>query len=305
MLKKEYYVYEWFIVDTLEIFYIGKGKGLRRFEEKHQRNNYFINIVNKYECAVRVYQYGLTQMEAFDLEMERISYWKSLGFAKANLSIGGRGGDTYTYLSEERKLERRLAMTKINNIRWMNASEEDRKAFGQKVSNSIKQNGSLKGEKNPMYGKTHSDEVKLFLSLNRIGRKHKEESKLLMSESRTGEKNHMYGKSIRDMMSKEDFEAYRQRHLEICQSNEFRQKHREIALERYKDKESHPMYGKSGESAVNGRKILMVDSEGSIVREFLTVRLALKFLNIKGHSSLVKAIKNNKLYRGYYWTYKD
>lgn len=30
----------------------------------------------------------------------------------------------------------------------------------------------------------------------------------------------------------------------------------------------------------------------------------MKFLNIKGHSNLDKAIKNKRIYKGYYWSEK-
>ena len=34
--KTDFYVYEWYIINTGEIFYIGKGRG-NRYKEKHTR----------------------------------------------------------------------------------------------------------------------------------------------------------------------------------------------------------------------------------------------------------------------------
>jgi hypothetical protein len=67
----------------------------------------------------------------------------------------------------------------------------------------------MTGEHNPMYGKTHTDEVKQLLSdigktkvgeLNNFyGKTHTDESRELISQyakTRTGEKNPLYGRSI-------------------------------------------------------------------------------------------------------------
>jgi hypothetical protein len=59
-----------------------------------------------------------------------------------------------------------------------------------KISNALK--GRFCGNKNPFYGKTHTEENKKKFS--RKGSKHSIETKLLMSESRTGSKNIFYGK---------------------------------------------------------------------------------------------------------------
>lgn len=57
--KKNFYVYEWFIIDSFEIFYVGKGTGRRKLE-LHNRSKYFMNIYNKYNCAVRLHKQSLT-----------------------------------------------------------------------------------------------------------------------------------------------------------------------------------------------------------------------------------------------------
>ena len=43
MIEAKYYVYEWYIEDTNEIFYVGKGTGNRVISMKN-RNSYFKNI---------------------------------------------------------------------------------------------------------------------------------------------------------------------------------------------------------------------------------------------------------------------
>lgn len=93
-MRNNFYVYEWFIVDTLEIFHVGKGKDERMYQTTNNRNKHFKNIVNKYNCSVRLYKSNLTEQEAWDIEKKRISELKIVGQAKTNYHIGGRGGDT-------------------------------------------------------------------------------------------------------------------------------------------------------------------------------------------------------------------
>ena len=154
-----FYVYEWFIVDTNEVFYVGKGTGNRRFET-HNRNQYFKNILGKYRCAVRLVHQSLTNDEACELEKERIAELRVIGKAKCNFTSGGTG-------------------------------------FSEGSMNPRKLNPP-KGEKNPMYGvrkcgelnhffgRKHSEETKAKISANRKGK-----------GARYGKDNPMYGKGLK------------------------------------------------------------------------------------------------------------
>lgn len=61
------------------------------------------------------------------------------------------------------------------------------------------------------------------------------------------------------------------------------------------------MYGRKGENALNGQTVYMLDDDGNIVKTFISVRLALEYLGIKGHVGLQKAVRNRIKYHGYYW----
>ena len=92
-----YYVYEWFIEETGEIFHVGKGKNNRMFDVK-RRNKYFKRIINKYKCNVRIFKNGLTEEQAWQLEKDRIFELKKIGQASTNFHEGGKGGNSFKYL---------------------------------------------------------------------------------------------------------------------------------------------------------------------------------------------------------------
>lgn len=159
---RKFYIYEWFIVDTLEVFYVGKGTGNRRFET-HNRNKYFNNVYNKYKCAVRIVEQGLTNEEACELEKDRIAEMWAKGLAKCNINSGGEG----------------FADGRRNPIHKRINSEDYVNPFS-----IIK----FEGEENHFYGKKHTEETLKKMSENRKGK-----------GARYGKDNPMYGKGFKGM----------------------------------------------------------------------------------------------------------
>lgn len=56
--------------------------------------------------------------------------------------------------------------------------------------------------------------------------------------------------------------------------------------------EKNGMYGKSGDKALNGKRIEMYDENWNLIKTFNAKTAVLQFLNLKGHMQLDKAIKN-------------
>lgn len=79
-----YYIYAWFNIETFEIFYIGLGKGDRRFHTK-QRNKLFKNYIEINKCAVRLFKTGLNEEEARQWERILIEEFKPC----CNMTRGG------------------------------------------------------------------------------------------------------------------------------------------------------------------------------------------------------------------------
>lgn len=53
----------------------------------------------------------------------------------------------------------------------------------------------------------------------------------------------------------------------------------------------------------SNKKLIIKNKE--IIKIFSIIILVLRFLKIKGHSVLYKAIKNKTKYKGYYWEKED
>ena len=154
----------------------------------------------------------------------------------------------------------------------------------QKEALRIKLQEVNRGEKNGMYGKKHSDQTKAFLSywaeFERDNSIYKtQEFREKMSKLTSGKNNGMYGKKHSEASKKLMSENSKGTNLG----------------------EKNGMYGKSGDKAINGKKIAMYDKNWNLIRIFNAKTAVLQFLGMKGHTQLDKAIKNQILYKGYYW----
>ena len=157
-------------------------------------------------------------------------------------------------------------------------SLEEKEALRRKLSEVNR------GKNNGMYGKHHTEQTKAFLSYwaeferdNSCYRT--DEFKQKMSKITSGSNNGMYCK----------------KHTE-----ESKQK-MSINSKGKTAGEKNGMYGKSGNKALNGKQIEMYDENWNLIQVFNAKTAVLQFLGMKGHTQLDKAIKNQTLYKGYYW----
>lgn len=99
--KDDFYVYLHRRGDNNEVFYVGKG---RRYRAKSDtgRNIWWQRIKAKYGFVVEYVEKGLSEEDAFTLEIELIKFYRNNNHTLCNLSSGGEGASGCTR-SEEHK----------------------------------------------------------------------------------------------------------------------------------------------------------------------------------------------------------
>ena len=136
-----------------EPFYVGKGSG-NRFENHlngNDVNEHFDRTIKKIQrvCGcnpiIVKYQDILLEQDSFDLEIKMIATIGRHDLKRGPLCNHTNGGDGLPFLSSDCIKKRALASAKTTVER-----------------------GSLRGSNHPLYGKTHTDEVKQMLSINHV-----------------------------------------------------------------------------------------------------------------------------------------
>lgn len=149
-MKSNFYVYEHWRLDRDECFYVGKGHGNRAYDMRRGRNRHHKAIVAKMHrigssVEVRIVADGLVEAEAFQIERERIKFWRDAGADLANLTDGGEGTVGFK-MSEETKaklsaISKNMPQKQRNKIAdaARNISDETRAKMSQAKKNMPKE----------------------------------------------------------------------------------------------------------------------------------------------------------------------
>jgi hypothetical protein len=270
-------VYQHMRKDTNEIFYIGIGDNDRPYE-KHGRNQYWHNIVNKYGYELEILIEDISWELAIEFEIFLIAFYgrknKKLG-PLVNLTDGGEGTHGYVASKETRK--------KMSDCR-------KGKKLLEKTKNKISE--SKKGSNHHMYGKKLASET-----IEKIKKAWTEERKKLHSKKYSGKNSYWYGKngSAAPMFGKKQSEKHREAIKKYMNSDRNPAKHIEI---RKKFSES-----KMGEKNPRAKKINQYTIEGHYVKTWNSIADAKRELNIF-HIDQV-CLGNRKIAGGYIWKYKN
>lgn len=152
MAKDIYYVYEWYNIDTGEVFYVGKGKDYRYKNISH-RNILFKNYYNTHNCNVRIIFNNLSEEDAFKKEIETIKYYKeNTNYKLTNRTNGGEGSSGLIVSDEFREKMKQLVMGEKNPNYGHKWTEEMKQNLREKMKNRYD------GENNPNYGHKWSRE---------------------------------------------------------------------------------------------------------------------------------------------------
>lgn len=149
-----YYVYEWYIVETGEVFYVGKGCG-NRYRTRKRENMFFMRMLNTHECDSRIVMDNLTEEEAYSKEIELIHHYRiNTNYRLSNIADGGNAPPVRT---GERTAEQRAKHSKALKKYYENADNRKKQSAKLKEfysSEKGKKTASERSKKNMQNEKT-------------------------------------------------------------------------------------------------------------------------------------------------------
>jgi len=180
-MENNFYVYM-YLRDDGTPYYVGRGKGNRAF------HYHKVTKKPKEISKIVITHKNLTFQESNDLEKELIKKYgrKDIGTGiLRNMTDGGEGA--------------------------LNLSEETRKKISEKAKINFAK------EKNPMYGKKHSDSSKELMSTNNPAKRGEVKKKISeFAKTRVGSKNSFYGKTHTEEYKKYMSENNPMHDPEVC-----------------------------------------------------------------------------------------
>jgi hypothetical protein len=143
MAQEFYYVYQHRRLDNNQIFYVGKGKNLRKDSHKN-RNKHWHNIANSIGFISEILIDNVNEEFALLIERETIHKYKFLKYNLTNYTDGGEGVSGYKHT-----LESKMKMSESAKRRGSNTT-------GMKMSDIAKENMSKSHKGKPTWniGKT-------------------------------------------------------------------------------------------------------------------------------------------------------
>lgn len=96
-----FYVYEWFIKETNEVIYVGKGCRNRYKVRKH--NSLFNEMIKRFDCDSRIVKTFEDEQSAFEYEYQRVNELWAIGQCCCNIYKGGFGGVLDWWTEDKRK----------------------------------------------------------------------------------------------------------------------------------------------------------------------------------------------------------
>jgi len=121
-----FYIYEWYIEETNEIIYVGKGNKKRYLSKQH--NSMFKEFIKRYNCKSRIIEYFDNEQTAYEKEFERINELKLKDQCVCNIRNGGAGGGASKKTKMKRwTVEERKRYSEFNVMKTQNQRERMKK----------------------------------------------------------------------------------------------------------------------------------------------------------------------------------
>jgi len=125
VIKKmnKFYVYRHIRLDTNTPFYVGKGHTRRAFK-KYGRNEYWTNIVNRFNYKVEIVLNNLSEDEAWKKERMLIKLYKTFNLCEANITLGGEGAcGLITSIATKNKLSKAMKGMYIGKVHTLQSRQ--------------------------------------------------------------------------------------------------------------------------------------------------------------------------------------
>lgn len=185
MSTNKHYVYEHWRLDKGVCFYVGKGQKRRAWdmgtkEGTNSRNRWHRFLIKKLLpknlIDVRLVFVNLEEGRAFELERERISYWRACGIKLVNLTDGGEGATGVKVSDETRRKisqkSRGRRHTSETRAKMSLAAKGNKRAVG-----AVRSPEYLAALSARSTGRVMSPEAVEKMRLRKIGRKLSDEHK--------------------------------------------------------------------------------------------------------------------------------
>jgi hypothetical protein len=103
-MKKKFYVYEWFNIETNEVFYVGKGCG-NRYKSLKSRNQDFLDYIDNHPTNVRIVKYFDSEDDAYTYEKDLTQSYREKNQCSCCLMDGGYGGYSKVWTPEMKEYQ--------------------------------------------------------------------------------------------------------------------------------------------------------------------------------------------------------
>lgn len=323
--QKRYYVYAWYTKDTNEIFYIGKGTGNRYLTRKRE-NKFFMNILNAHDCDSVILKDGLSEKEAFDLEIILIEYFRKNSRILTNICDGGENPPKmYGKRPKEwaENVRKGLIDAYQNNPELRAKSSERMKNFLQTNKGHEFARRSIESRKNEEFRKSQSIKCK---AANNTPEYKERQSKLMkeiyssekLRERKRGKNNHR-AQPVKQFSLDGNFikeydtitQASKETGVGIARISDVARGNRKTAggfiwkfsNDKNIQHKTKPIY--HAENDKNLKPILQYDLNGTLVGEYRGIAEATRINGFNHRTNIISNLKGRtKTAYGFIWKYK-
>lgn len=191
-----FYVYQHRRKDDGRIFYVGKGKGKRAYSLV--RGLFWKRVVAKHGFIVEFLKTDLTEEDAFALEIETIRLYRSQDIELINLTDGGEGTTGRVTSDESRVRYRESRLGNKNPMFHKTHSDEIKQRISQASKESHSKPGYTASLAQKLKGIVRSDSTKEKIRKFRTGKHHSAETKQKLSLSKKGKPSGRKGAELSD-----------------------------------------------------------------------------------------------------------